>query len=51
MGINDILAVLVEFMSIFNVPTALGQNFLDFAEFSLMILFFPIQLIMGLFGG
>ena len=51
MDINAILNVIADIMGAIGVPTALGNNFLDFAEVSLMLLFFPIQLISNLFGG
>ena len=50
MDINSILVLVGEIMGAFNVPTALGQNFLYFVEFSLTLLFLPITLIRNLFG-
>ena len=49
--VNAILTVIAQMMSAISVPTALGQNFLDFSEVVLTILFFPIHMIQGLFGG
>ena len=43
--INAMLGVIAQMMGTLNIPTQLGRNFLDFAEFSLTLLFFPIQFI------
>ena len=49
--INAILTVIAQMMGTLNIPAALGNSFLDFAEVMLMIVLFPIHLIQGLFGG
>jgi len=48
--INAILTVIAEIMGALGVPTALGQNFLDFSEVMLLILLFPVMFIGNLFG-
>ena len=49
--VNSILGVVAQVMGAIGVPTELGRNFLDFAELMLTMLFAPIQIITGLFGG
>ena len=51
MDINAILQVIVDAMTVLNVPAQLGQNFLDFSEFMLLLLLVPITLFQRLFGG
>ena len=48
--INAILTLIAQVMGAMNVPTALGQNFLDFSEVMLTVLFFPLILIGNLLG-
>jgi len=48
--INAILTVIANIMGAMNVPTALGQNFLDFSEVMLTVLLFPLLAIGNLFG-
>jgi len=48
--INAILHIIADIMGAMGVPTALGQNFLDFSEVTLTILLFPLIFIGNLLG-
>ena len=48
--INAMLTVIANILGALNVPAALGNNFLDFSEVMLTVLFFPLILIGNLFG-